>query len=132
MRELSTEETAEITSDMLREAMTPTFAVSNIVSCQFGNASDSSGYERSTEVEVMAVQDRTFVGKCYLVRKVDDHNYLGNAQLSRDGLQVTGVLYCTNARVIDTSAWLEERCWTSLGFSKEWETMSEARRIAAQ
>lgn len=52
-----------------------TYTVGQIVTAQLGNSSDSDGYEESVEMEVIAV-NISGTGLNYLVRKVDDHDYL--------------------------------------------------------
>ena len=84
--------------------------------CQFGNSSDTHGYEKNTKVVVVGIQFR--FGPVYLVQKVGQE-YYGLATLRGFQDDVYGALYCTDARVVGNGVggtWTRERCVESLGF----------------
>lgn len=69
--------------------------------CQFGNPSDTSGYEANVPVEVLAVNRRGILGDIYFV-KAKDSAYYGTA-LKKSGINpriaqsIQGDYYCTSA-----------------------------------
>jgi hypothetical protein len=90
--------------------------VGDETTCQFGNSSDTSGYEKNTKVVVVGIQFR--FGPTYLVQKVGQE-YYGCATLRGFQTDVYGVLYCTDARVVGKGVggtWDRARCVESLGF----------------
>lgn len=85
------------------------------VTCQFGNSSDTFGYAANIPCIVLASQKR-ICGTTYLVSKVDDPDYLGDAILSNGYHR--GTLYCTNARKVgERGGGTREAAITSLGYS---------------
>lgn len=68
---------------------------------QIGNPHDSSGYQESTEVVVIARQDRDNNHHNYLIREIGT-NLVGQARIMYDRHSgYTDILYCTNARSLD-------------------------------
>lgn len=70
--------------------------VGDVVTCQFGNSSDTSGYQEAAIVTIMVIQNQ-LCGKAYLVKE-NDRESLGLATLGQPHDDVESTLYCTNAR----------------------------------
>lgn len=86
------------------------FAIGEETTCQFGNATDSSGYSPDHKVRVIASKVDGIGMKMYLVEKCDDAEYIGAAIESLEGGGIKGALYCTNARSFGSKA----QNWTGI------------------
>lgn len=69
--------------------------------CQFGNPSDTIGYETDVPIEVLAVNHRGVLGDIYFV-KVEKRAYYGAALKKSDinpriAQNIQGDYYCTSA-----------------------------------
>lgn len=105
-------------------AARPQFVVGDISTCQFGNPGDTS-YDPETHEHVPVIViaiDLCEITKrpYYLVKKIDDPEYVGRASdvRARPQSNVEGELYCTSARMFGSKA----QKWTGI------ETLEDAAR----
>lgn len=101
-----------------------TFAIGDVVTVQLGNASDTYGYEASVQVEIVGIA-KAIASTIYLVRKVDDHDFL--AQASRSPRWCDQDLYSTMAFHIghDDAFSTRAKAAAFMGFKTEAEVDSK-------
>jgi len=89
--------------------------------CQFGYASDTSGYEPCTPVEIIATKTSQFQTSIYLVRKTGDHGFLGLAMTNNEAGSAAK-LVCSNARTFGKEGFADCQDFAtaaaSLGFAE--------------
>lgn len=94
--------------------MSAHFSVGQVVTCQIGNAFDTSGFEGCAAVEILKVQERA-CGTVYLVKHTDK-DLVGLAVDVFADEDYPTELACTNARLIGVDSATLAQASRSLGF----------------